>query len=187
VLIYKIIRKIKTIYQKYKLNFQNQILLNGLKSKGAIIGSNVKFGRNVTISGGKNIVIGNNVYIGSNAFIRGEGGLYVGNNVIFSRNLVLCTSSHNHKGKFLPFDETYNFKKVIIEDNVWVGTNVTIAPGSHIGEGVIVGLGTNIFKHIPKLSVAVSSQYNLSNERDGAHYQLLKSTNKFSNKDGREI
>ncbi|HFU76123.1 MAG TPA: acyltransferase, partial [Arcobacter sp.] len=131
-LIYKIINKIYTYYKRYALKCQNKILKENINYQGGTIGKNVKFGYNVTISSVKNITIGENVHIGSNGFIRAEGGVAIGNNVFISRNLTLYSNSHNYNGKRVPFDETNINKPVLIEDNVWIGMNVTIAPGSII-------------------------------------------------------
>ena len=37
----------------------------------------------------------------------------------------------------------------IIDDDVWVGTNVVILPGVHIGQGAIIGAGAVVTKDVP--------------------------------------
>lgn len=44
---------------------------------------------------------------------------------------------------------------ITIEDNVWLGGNVSILPGVTIGEGSIIGAGSVVHKDIPANSVAV--------------------------------
>ncbi|MFH1780308.1 MAG: acyltransferase [Candidatus Micrarchaeota archaeon] len=46
-------------------------------------------------------------------------------------------------------------KKVIIEKNVYLGANVTIMPGVHIGEGAIVGACSLVNKDVPAFTVVV--------------------------------
>lgn len=40
-------------------------------------------------------------------------------------------------------------KEVIIEDNVWIGTNVLILPGTHIGQGSIISAASVVKGKIP--------------------------------------
>lgn len=46
---------------------------------------------------------------------------------------------------------------VVIDEDVWVGTNVTILAGVHIGRGCIIGAGSLVTKSLPPYSVAVGS------------------------------
>lgn len=43
---------------------------------------------------------------------------------------------------------------VIIDEDVWIGANVTILPGVHIGRGAIISAGSIVTKSIPPYSVA---------------------------------
>lgn len=46
-------------------------------------------------------------------------------------------------------------KKVIIGNDVWIGTNVTILPSVKIGNGAIVGAGSVVTKDIPDYAIVV--------------------------------
>lgn len=185
-LVYKLIKKIKFYFHRYELKCQNKILKKAVLINGGSIGKNIRFGYNVVISGFSSIKIGNNVHIGSDCFIRSEGGLTIGNNVILSRNIVLYTSSHNYKGKLLPFDHNNINKPVIIEDNVWIGMNVTIAPGTIIREGSIIGLGSRIYGEIPARTIIGSEKTSVIGYRDEEHYNDLKKKKKFCKENGTE-
>lgn len=70
--------------------------------------------------------------------------IFIGNNVSFSFRNILITSVHDLK----------DFKKVIakpiiIEDNVWITSNVTILPGVRIGKNSVIGAGSVVTKDIP--------------------------------------
>ncbi len=170
--LYKIFKKINVLYEKYSVRCQNEILKKSIQNLNGKLG--------------EDIVFGNNVSIGSNAFIRAEGGLSIGNNVVISRNLVLYTNSHNYKKDLLPFDNTYLNNSVIIEDNIWIGMNVTISPGTIIREGAIIGLGSRIFGEIPPLAIVGSSDINIIGYRDEKHYKDLKNFKEFCKENGEE-
>ncbi len=44
-------------------------------------------------------------------------------------------------------------KDVIIEDEIWVGSNVTILCGAHISRGCVVAAGAVVNKYIPPYSI----------------------------------
>jgi acetyltransferase-like isoleucine patch superfamily enzyme len=131
-------------------------------------------GNNVMISGLENIDIGDDVSIGTGSFIRANGGLKIGSNVVISRNLVLYTTSHNYEGDRLPFDSTDIYNQVIIEDNVWIGMNVTISPGSIIREGAIIGLGSAVWGEVGKGQIIGSDRPKVIKYRDEGHYEKLR-------------
>jgi len=44
-------------------------------------------------------------------------------------------------------------KPVVIEDNVWVGSNCVIMPGIRIGTGAVVGAGSVVTKNVDTNSI----------------------------------
>ena len=44
-------------------------------------------------------------------------------------------------------------KQTVIEDDVWIGRNVTVLPGRHISKGTIVGACCVLTKDFPEYSV----------------------------------
>ena len=42
---------------------------------------------------------------------------------------------------------------VVIGNDVWIGSRVTILPGVHIGNGVIIGAGAVVSKDIPDYAI----------------------------------
>jgi len=169
----------------YIKNF-NVRILNYKINKQLKCNNKLKVDRKCRFYGIENIKCGKNVFFGENAFVKAEGGLLIGDNVIISRNLVLYTHNHNYEGKFLPFDDTFKMKPVIIGSNTWIGMNVTIAPGTNIGEGAIIGLGANVFGHIPDFSI-VGSNGKIIGYRNKEHYNILVKDNKFADSNGHFI
>ena len=183
ILIGKILYFIQSKQQKYIHVFLQEKYYSNIKK----IGKCVRFNGVSSISGFNNLEIGNNVHIGDNAHIRAEGGLYIGNNTHISRNLILYTINHNYHGEALPYDNTENEKKVIIEQNVWIGINVTILPGTHIEEGCIIGAGAVIAGRISKLSINGASLAKVINKRDKEHYNKLSQCQQFGGINGTKL
>lgn len=45
----------------------------------------------------------------------------------------------------------------VIGNDVWIGQNVTIMPGVHIGDGAIIGTNSTVAKDIPPYAIAVGN------------------------------
>jgi len=45
-------------------------------------------------------------------------------------------------------------KKIVVDDDAWIGANVTILPGVHIGRGAIIGAGAVVTKDVPPHTTA---------------------------------
>lgn len=45
-------------------------------------------------------------------------------------------------------------KKIVVDDDAWIGANVTILPGVHIGRGAIIGAGAVVTTDVPPHTIA---------------------------------
>lgn len=61
------------------------------------------------------------------AEILGDGKVFIGDNFHSGKDCIIITDIHNYdKGKAIPYDDTYIYKYVIIEENVWIGSRVNV-------------------------------------------------------------
>ena len=51
----------------------------------------------------------------------------------------------------------FNDKPITIEENVWLGANVTVLPGVTIGKNSVIGAGSIVTKDIPENVIAVGN------------------------------
>jgi acetyltransferase-like isoleucine patch superfamily enzyme len=107
------------------------------------------------------------------------GGITIGDHVHFGPRVTILTVSHNHEGDALPYDSTNLYKPVTIEDNVWVGCDVVIAPGTHIEEGCIIAMGATVSGRIEKGSIVGSAKHRVLRMRDMERYERLKAEGRF--------
>ena len=79
-----------------------------------------------------------------------RNGLTVGKNVTLSTNVSIYTEQHDHRDPDFLCISTLGTKlcPVVIDDYVWLGPNVIVLPGVHIGEGAVVGAGAVVTKDI---------------------------------------
>lgn len=144
----KILMRIYNLFLKIKNKITIEINSRTLKEFKPC-GECVRLVNRAKIVSPENIEIYDNVHVGDNAYLDGRSGITIGENTHISRNFVVHSSSHNYLGIRLSYDDTYNMKPVVIERNVWIGTNVVLVPGVRIGEGAILGAGTVVTKTVP--------------------------------------
>jgi acetyltransferase-like isoleucine patch superfamily enzyme len=107
------------------------------------------------------------------------GHIHIGNYVHFGPRVTILTLSHNHNGEEIPYDSTHVYKPVVIEDCVWVGCDVVIAPGTHIEEGCIIAMGATVSGRIAKGSIVGAAKPRTLSMRDMEKYERLKVEGKF--------
>lgn len=78
-----------------------------------------------------------------------------------SANVSVYTLQHDHR------DPEFGLKgdKVIIEDRVWLGSNVIVLPGVRIGEGAVCCAGCVVTKDVEPYSVVAGIPAKKVNER----------------------
>lgn len=114
-------------------------------------GSNVRFQGYSRIINAEKLIIGKNVRVGMNCYFHALGGIKIGDNTILSRNITIYSANHNFENDdFVPYDNKYNLKEVIIGNGVWIGMNVSIIPGITIGDGAIIAMGSIVTKNVGK-------------------------------------
>ena len=82
-----------------------------------------------------------------------RSGLTFGRNVNLSSNVSIYTLQHDHRDPYSRCNEHLRKMSVEIDDRVWLGSNVIVLPGVHIGEGAVCCAGCVVTKDIPPYTV----------------------------------
>jgi acetyltransferase-like isoleucine patch superfamily enzyme len=106
---------------------------------------NIFSGFKVSINEGATLEIGDG-YANYNVNIACFEKIKIGKNVIISEN-VSIRDSDNHKMLYSGYEMS---KPIIIDNHVWIGMNVTILKGVHIGDGAIIAAGSVVTRDVPK-------------------------------------
>lgn len=140
-------------------------------------GTGLKVNRKCHFSG--NIVFGNNCnFNGMNVI--GQGGVNFGNNFHSGTECMIITQNHNYdNGEYIPYDDTFIYKHITIEDNVWFGNRVIITGNIKIGEGAIIAAGSVVVKDVPPFAIMGGNPARVIKYRNIEHYNKLKSEAKF--------
>ncbi len=105
---------------------------------------------------GKNIEVGDNFFVNYNCIILDVGKVTIGDNVMFAPNVSIYTAGHPIHPESRNTGYEYGIA-ITIGDNVWIGGNVVITPGTTIGNNVVIGAGSVVTKDIPDNVIAVGN------------------------------
>ena len=117
-------------------------------------GKGLRIGEFTTIKFPENISIGDNVSINEYDWFDGNGGIEIGNYSSIGPRVNIISFSHGYEDKNKPIKLQPKVKKMVrIEDEVWIGANVTITFGVRIGKGSIIGAGSLVNKDVEPYSI----------------------------------
>ncbi len=127
-------------------------------AKGVLpfVGERINWGKKIKMS--TNISIGNDSGVGNHAFLNGP--ISIGNDVMMGTNVKIFRRNHVTSRTDIPMrvQGMTKPKKLVIEDDVWIGDDVTIIPSvDRIGRGSIIGTGAVVTHNIPEYSVCVGN------------------------------
>lgn len=132
-----------------------------LKLFGAKIGKGVIIRPSVTITYPWKVTIGDYSWIGDDVVLYSLGEIEIGKNAVVSQKSYLCTGSHDYDKSDFPIWA----KKITIEDECWLATDVYVAPGITIGKNTVVGARSSVFKDLPAGKICLGSPAKVVKDR----------------------
>ena len=143
-------------------------------AKSITIGSRFVAGKNLWLEAinqyGNNryapkIIIGNNVGVSDSVHIAATNSVVLSDGVLVGSRVLITDHSHGiYSGQAQTEPEQPPSKRKLSADqsvfigcNVWIGDGVVVLPGSHIGEGSIIGANSVVKGGIPSRCIAIGS------------------------------
>lgn len=119
----------------------------------------------VTIWWPSRIAIGRSS-INEDVHLNGFGGINIGDNVMIGHRCSLVSDEHVFDRTDIPISEQGRAPRPIeIGDDVYLGCNVTVLPGTCIGKGAVIGAGSVVKGDIPPGMVAAGVPARLIRQR----------------------
>ena len=147
-----------------------------IKTQAKSVGTNLTVNHKSHVT--ENTILGNNVNF-NGMCIQGHGDVMIGDNFHSGEDILIITQNHNYEGEKIPYDESNILKPVTINDNVWIGTRVTILGGVVIGEGAIIQAGSTVVSDIPDCAIAGGHPAKVFAYRNKEHYYDLKKKEQY--------
>lgn len=104
----------------------------------------------------------------------------IGNYFHSGTNVKIMLGSHDYDhDDRIPYGSGYTYKNVVIDDFVWLGSDVIVSGNVHIGEGAIVAIGAVVVKDVPPMAIVGGNPAKIIKYRDEEHFKQLKEQGKF--------
>lgn len=148
-----------------KMSFGNNVTIDdntlvdgrGANGQGIVIGDGAIINRNSIVqSKSGDIEIGNSVSLGANSTVVSWSGIRIGDHALIAGGCYISAGRFDFDDLTKKMSELdgYSTGPIVIDENVWIATRVTILDGVHIGKGSIISAGSVVTGNIPPLTVA---------------------------------
>lgn len=106
------------------------------------------------------------------------GTVTIGDNVMIGADVKFFSRNHRTTDVDTPmiFQGFAEIRPICIEDDVWIGDNVIILPGVHVGQGAILGAGSVIREDVPPYAVMVGNPAFVMRYRGYGSQDVIEST-----------
>ncbi len=104
------------------------------------------------------ITIGDDSVIEHGVHIYAAGQLKIGRSALIASGCMITDNNHGHfppAGSYAR--QPLTTKTTTLGENVWLGENVAVLPGSSIGDNVVIGANSVVVGEIPPNCIAVGS------------------------------
>lgn len=139
--------------------------VNGYSTDGVRIGDDVRIREGAWIQAtsrldepGIGLSIGNDTYIGPRCLFGAGGGITIGQHVTFGAGVHLLAENHEFRDAVRRIQEQGVTRAgITVEDDVWIGNNVIVLDGVHLGRGSVIGAGAVVTRDVPELAIAAGN------------------------------
>ena len=106
------------------------------------VGPGLRIFAGARIIGPGQLSVGANCWIGYDNIVQASGGVEMGDNVLLGPGVKIWSVNHVFSDPHKPIiDQGYEFKPTRIGNNVWIGADVFIMPGTRIPDGAVISAG----------------------------------------------
>lgn len=116
------------------------------------IGKNVTWRKRFDVMIDKNgrIEIGDDCFFNNDCSLNSNGNIHIGNGSLFGENVKIYDHNHRFKDKNIMIkNQGFSVGDVYIGNHCWIGSNVIILKGAHIGDNCVIGASTVISSRVP--------------------------------------
>lgn len=124
-----------------------------LRAFGARVGRDVNIKPQVKVKFPWRLSIGDGTWIGEECWIDNLDQVTIGKKAVLSQRTYLCTGNHDWSDPEMPLRTA----PIEIGDRAWLCAGVNVAPGSTVGEGAIVALGSVVNGALPPDTVCAGN------------------------------
>lgn len=153
-------KKLIYIYNRIRffrkgIYFDSSVVIHPLATLSTTGGGNIHLGKGTIIhkysiiaTYGGTIRFGSKCSLNPFSIAYGHGGLTIGNNVRIAAHVTIIPSNHKTKIGLKIMEQGHIAKGILVEDDVWIGTHVSVLDGVTIKMGAIIAAGSVVTNSI---------------------------------------
>lgn len=127
----------------------------------------------VVNNGVGSVLIGDNTLVGIGSVVIGP--VSIGSKVIMAQHVVLSGLNHSYEDIHSPIrDQPVTMKRIVVEDECWIGANVTVTAGVTIGRHSVVAGGSVVTRDVPPYAVVGGNPARVLKQYDSQTEQWVK-------------
>ena len=111
------------------------------------------------------IQVGANTTIGYNTFIFASSSIVIGDDCLIAPFVYIVDSNHQIKKGQKINEQPNESGPISIGNDVWIGSNVTILKGVHIGDGAVIGANSLVNTDVPANAIYAGTPAKMIGER----------------------
>lgn len=111
------------------------------------------------------IEIGRGTYINRYTVLDAHHQIRIGRDVMIGTHAFITDGNHGTAAGSSVKSQPMTVASVVIEDEAWIGSHVTILPGVSIGRGAVVGAGSVVTHDVPANSIAFGAPAKVRRQR----------------------
>lgn len=139
-----------TLLRKCQMTWPCQVSIGS----DCLIESYVSFKFDGVWRDGRAIVIGSRSFIGTGVEFNVRDSVIIGDDALIASGVRFVDGCHGYRDARMKIGTQMDTaRRIIVEDNVWIGVNAVVLQGIHIGSGAVVGAGAVVTKSIPPFEV----------------------------------
>ena len=121
-------------------------------------GKGTRIAEFTTIKFPERISVGDHVSFNEYDWIDGDGGIDFGNYISIGPRVTMASFEHGHIKADIPMKlQEKEMRKIVIQDDVWIGAGCFIKGGVTIGRGSIIGAGSVVLKNVEPFSIVAGN------------------------------
>ena len=120
-----------------------------LRRFGAKIGRHTIIRASVKVTYPWKLTVGERCQIGDDVTLYTLGEIVIGDCAVVSQRSYLCAGAHDYLS---PTFDLFQ-QPIVVEDEVWLATDVFVGPGVRIGRGAVVGVRSTVLKDVAPATV----------------------------------
>jgi len=142
------------------VTLERGVIIDGLSEHLVVLSDNVSIGpyslirSSSAVNVGAGMIIGRNSSCDAYSFFGAGGFVSIGENVIMGEHVSFHAETHNFERTDVPIRaQGVTMMPITVEDDCWIGANVTFLGGAYLARGSIVGAGAVVNKQYPPFSI----------------------------------